>query len=102
MFNIGFSEFLAIGIIALLVIGPEQLPQVARTLGRLLNELRRATQDLTGGLMDAGYEIKNSLDETKREIMKETEKIKDSIKNVDNPKNSSGEGTHDDKKNEIC
>ena len=83
MFNIGFSEFLTIGIIALLVIGPKQLPEVARVVGRLLNELKRATQELTGGFMEAGYELKNSLDETRQEIMTETEKIKNSITDTD-------------------
>ncbi len=83
MFNIGFSEFLTIGIIALLVIGPRQLPEVARVVGRLLNELRRVTQDLTGDFMEAGYELKESLNETKQEIMAETEKIKKSITNTD-------------------
>lgn len=46
MFNIGFGEMLLLGIIALIFIGPEQLPQMARTLGRFLNELKRTTSDL--------------------------------------------------------
>lgn len=46
MFNIGFGEMFLLGIIALIFIGPEQLPQLARTLGRLLNEWKRATSDL--------------------------------------------------------
>ena len=83
MFNIGFSEFLFIAVIALLVIGPSQLPEVARVVGRLLNELRRATQDLTGGFMSASYEIKNSLEETTQELVKEKEKITDSFKGID-------------------
>jgi len=36
MFDIAFSELMVIGIIALIVIGPECLPKVARTLGHLL------------------------------------------------------------------
>lgn len=36
MFDIGFSELLVIGIVALVVIGPERLPKVARTAGLLL------------------------------------------------------------------
>ena len=35
MFDIGFSELLVIGVVALIVIGPERLPRVARTLGHL-------------------------------------------------------------------
>ena len=45
MFNLGFSELLLLGLIALIFIGPNQLPEVARTLGRLLNEWKRATSD---------------------------------------------------------
>lgn len=45
MFNLGFSELLLLGAIALIFIGPQQLPEMARTLGRLLNELKRASSD---------------------------------------------------------
>jgi sec-independent protein translocase protein TatB len=45
MFNLGFSELLLLGLIALIFIGPSQLPEVARTIGRLINEWKRATSD---------------------------------------------------------
>ena len=45
MFNLGFTELLLLGVIALIFIGPSQLPEVARTVGRLLNEWKRATSD---------------------------------------------------------
>ena len=41
MFDIGFSELLVCGIVALVVIGPERLPRVARTLGVLFGRLQR-------------------------------------------------------------
>lgn len=41
MFDIGFSELLVIGIVALVVIGPERLPKVARTAGQWLGRLNR-------------------------------------------------------------
>lgn len=41
MFDIGFSELLVCGIVALVVIGPERLPKVARTLGVLFGRLQR-------------------------------------------------------------
>jgi sec-independent protein translocase protein TatB len=41
MFDIGFSELMVIGIVALVVIGPERLPKVARTLGILFGRLQR-------------------------------------------------------------
>ena len=41
MFDIGFSELFVIGVVALVVIGPERLPKVARTLGILFGRLQR-------------------------------------------------------------
>ncbi|MBC8022078.1 MAG: twin-arginine translocase subunit TatB [Burkholderiales bacterium] len=41
MFDIGFSELLVCGIVALVVIGPERLPRVARTLGVVFGRLQR-------------------------------------------------------------
>jgi sec-independent protein translocase protein TatB len=46
MFNLGFSELLLLGVLALIFIGPQQLPEVARTVARLINEWKRATSDL--------------------------------------------------------
>jgi sec-independent protein translocase protein TatB len=41
MFDIGLSELMVIGVVALVVIGPERLPKVARTLGLLFGRLQR-------------------------------------------------------------
>jgi len=46
MFDIGFSELLVIGLVALIVIGPEKLPRVARTLGHLAGRLQRYVADV--------------------------------------------------------
>jgi sec-independent protein translocase protein TatB len=46
MFDIGFSELFIIGIVALLVLGPERLPRVARTAGHLLGRLQRYVSDV--------------------------------------------------------
>jgi sec-independent protein translocase protein TatB len=46
MFDIGFSELLVIGIVALIVIGPEKLPRVARTVGILAGRLQRYVSDV--------------------------------------------------------
>ena len=43
MFNIGFTEMLLIGFLALVLIGPKELPELARTIGRFLNDLKRGT-----------------------------------------------------------
>ena len=41
MFDVGFSELIVIGVVALVVIGPERLPKVARTVGVLVGRLQR-------------------------------------------------------------
>lgn len=41
MFDIGFSELLMVGLVALIVIGPERLPTAARTIGLLLGRVKR-------------------------------------------------------------
>jgi sec-independent protein translocase protein TatB len=46
MFDIGFSELVVIGLVALIVIGPEKLPRVARTLGHLAGRLQRYVADV--------------------------------------------------------
>jgi sec-independent protein translocase protein TatB len=46
MFDIGFSELLVIGVVALVVIGPEKLPRMARTIGHLAGRLQRYVADV--------------------------------------------------------
>ena len=46
MFDIGFSEIGLIAVVALLVLGPERLPRVARTVGALMRRARNSWQDV--------------------------------------------------------
>jgi sec-independent protein translocase protein TatB len=46
MFDVGFSEIIVIAIVALIVIGPERLPKVARTLGHLFGRMQRYVNDV--------------------------------------------------------
>ncbi|MGQ0546043.1 MAG: Sec-independent protein translocase protein TatB [Betaproteobacteria bacterium] len=46
MFDIGFSELMLIGLVALIVIGPEKLPRMARTVGHLAGRLQRYVADV--------------------------------------------------------
>ena len=50
MFGLGMSEVIALGVLALILIGPKQLPEVARTLGRFINDLKRSTEGITEDL----------------------------------------------------
>lgn len=46
MFGIGFSELLLVGLVALIVFGPERLPGAARTAGLLIGRLKRSFQSI--------------------------------------------------------
>ncbi|MEQ1879814.1 MAG: Sec-independent protein translocase protein TatB [Burkholderiales bacterium] len=46
MFDIGISEIFVIGVVALVVVGPERLPRVAKTVGHLLGRLQRYVGDV--------------------------------------------------------
>ncbi len=61
MFDVGLSEMMVIGVVALLVIGPEKLPRVARTIGALMGRAQRYVSDVKA---DISREIE--LDEFKK------------------------------------
>jgi sec-independent protein translocase protein TatB len=46
MFDVGFSELLVIGVVALVVLGPERLPKVTRMAGHMLNRMRRYVNEV--------------------------------------------------------
>lgn len=46
MFDIGFTELMVIALVGLIVIGPERMPKVARTVGHLLGRLQRYVSDV--------------------------------------------------------
>ncbi len=71
MFDIGFPELLVIFAIALIVIGPSKLPDLARALGRGYAEFKRATNELkeTFEQDDTVKEIKNEFNSAQNEIL---------------------------------
>ena len=46
MFNLGFPELVVVFTLALLLFGPRKLPEIGRSLGKSLNEFKKATNDL--------------------------------------------------------
>jgi sec-independent protein translocase protein TatB len=61
MFDLGFTELMVIALVALVVIGPERLPRVARTMGHLAGRLQRYVADVKA---DINREVE--LDELKK------------------------------------
>lgn len=84
MFDIGFWELLLIGVVGLLVIGPERLPEVIRTIGTWVGKIQRFVQGvrsdfqsqvetgelrkLLGDQEQQIHDLKNLVNETKREF----------------------------------
>lgn len=94
MFDISFTEIMVIAIVALIVVGPERLPKVARTLGHLLGRVRRYVgevkndiqremeveelNELHTSVQEAANSIENSVREEVSQMQATTEDIKTS------------------------
>ena len=77
MFDIAFSEIALIAVVALVVIGPERLPKVARTLGHLVGRLQRYVNDVKA---DINREIElDELRKLKNEVQSAAQDIERSV-----------------------
>lgn len=108
MFDIGFSEILVIGVVALIVIGPERLPKTARMLGHLfgrlqryvgevkadinremeLDELRRLQREVKG----VATELQQSVSSMAREVESSVRSVESSVRNVERELNDAARG----------
>ena len=75
MFDVGFSEILLIAVVALIVIGPERLPKVARTLGHLFGRLQRYVAEVKADIdremqMEELKKLQASMHEAARSVEK--------------------------------
>lgn len=83
MFDVGFSEILVIAVVALIVIGPERLPKVARTLGHLFGRLQRYVAEVKADIdremqMEELKKLQSSMQEAARSVEKSmTEGVRD-------------------------
>ncbi|MBX6422957.1 Sec-independent protein translocase protein TatB [Thermosulfurimonas sp. F29] len=83
MFNIGFPELVVIFIVALVVVGPEKLPEMGRAVARLVVEFRRATEELKKEL------ALDEIEEARDEITSLGEDLKEPLENVSSPSGTS-------------
>ncbi|MDZ4099074.1 MAG: Sec-independent protein translocase protein TatB [Methylophilaceae bacterium] len=95
MFDIAFTELVIIAIVALIVIGPEKLPKVARTLGSLagrmqryvstvkqdierelkLDDLKKLQQDIQQGSQDVKQQVENNIHAGMSDVKKVTDEL---------------------------
>jgi sec-independent protein translocase protein TatB len=74
MFDIGWGEFLVIGVVALIAIGPKELPAVLRTVGQWMTKMRRLASEFQGQFHEAIREAEMA--DLKKEVDEMTEKAK--------------------------
>lgn len=106
MFDIAFSEMLIIAVIALLVIGPEKLPKVAKTVGHLLgkaqryvsdvkseinremeiDELRKLQAEMQTAARKMEGDVQTTLRDTEADLNKSVKSIEDDIAELENSK----------------
>jgi sec-independent protein translocase protein TatB len=80
MFDIGWGELVVIGVIALIVIGPKELPAVLRTLGQTMGKVKRMAGEFQGQFQEAMREAE--LDDLKKQAQDLTSSVTD-ITNFD-------------------
>jgi sec-independent protein translocase protein TatB len=74
MFDVGFSELVVIALVALIVIGPERLPRVARTVGALLGRAQRYINDVKADIQrEVDLEELKNIRDTFQEAAKSVE-----------------------------
>jgi len=79
MFDIGFTELLVIAVVALIVIGPERLPKVARTVGHLIGRMQRYVNDVKADIsremeLDELRKLRSSMEEPARSFEQSVQK----------------------------
>ena len=78
MFDIGWGELVVIGIVALIAIGPKELPTVLRTLGQFMGKVRRMASEFQGQFQEAMREAEMA------DLKKHAEDIKSSVSDITN------------------
>ncbi len=85
MFDVSFSELMLIGVIALIVIGPERLPKVARTIGHLVGRAQRYVSDVKTDIqremdLDELSSLKGQMEDAARSVKSSMQTASDSVR----------------------
>lgn len=78
MFDIGFLELVVVGVVALLVLGPERMPQALRTLGLYVGRLRKAVSSIQQEVND-----QLQLEEMRQRLAEHEKKVKAGLLDVE-------------------
>ncbi len=91
MFDIGLGEMILLAAIALIAIGPKQLPEVARTVGKVLNELKKAMGEVTSTVANAREETDKAIRKVTSDLTNDLADVTDSINQSVNGQNVNGQ-----------
>ncbi len=84
MFGIGITEIIVILVVALLVVGPKKLPELAKTLGRTMAEFRKTADDLKESIYQDDSALET--DQKRTEVQRDTSTILYPVDPVDDEK----------------
>ncbi|MEY3739988.1 MAG: hypothetical protein RLZZ192_664, partial [Pseudomonadota bacterium] len=84
MFDVSFTELLVIGVVALVVIGPERLPKVARTLGHLVGRAQRYVSDVKSDIqreveLDELRKLKDQMQDAAQSVQTSLQSTSDAL-----------------------
>jgi sec-independent protein translocase protein TatA len=82
MFGIGFSELIFILFVILMLFGSDKIPDIARTLGKAMNQIKHATNDIKTEIQKSASENGFDKDSLTGGISTEIEKIKSDLVNT--------------------
>jgi len=107
MFDIGFSELIVIALVALIVIGPERLPRVARTLGALLGRAQRYVNDVKADIqrevdLDELKNLKSTFEDAAKSVEQSVNQAGEELQSAGESLNQSVSGTAQDKAEPVA
>jgi Tat protein translocase TatB subunit len=90
MFGIGIPEFLVILVIALIFVGPERLPEVAKIFSKIFADFRKATDDVSEELRNARQMLEEEVRQAERDIQVEQSSQRTSLPPEGQPEGTPG------------